>query len=186
MDQKVSAETRALVKCANEAIELQELIDQREEELAALKASQLVLLRDRIPDLITMTGQDEWRGQGYAITVEDKVTGGLPKEDEVKRRLALDTLVLMKASDMIKCNVTVSFGRTSHNEALALAAELRERGLEAEAKEDVHAQTLQAFVREALRNGEAIEPEKLGINVIKLAKIKRTKVKPKTSSRSKK
>ena len=78
----------------------------------------------------------------------------------------------MGGADLIKTKVTVSFGRSGHNEAIALQHDLRAKGHAAELASDVHAQTLMAFAREKLKSGEPVDADKLGLFVGRTTQLK--------------
>jgi hypothetical protein len=73
---------------------------------------------------------------------------------------------------MIKTEVSVEFGKTEHNRAKDLAVKLAQDGYFVDEKEGIHAQTLLAFVREKLRNGEEVPLETLGLYAGRTAKVK--------------
>ena len=58
--------------------------------------------------------------------------------------------------DIIKNDVTVTFGRDEDNKAIAYATLAKEQGFEPVQKETVHAITLKALVRERLESGKEV------------------------------
>lgn len=108
---------------------------------------------------------------GTQVEVADFVAGSLPK-DAARRDRAIAELAETGGEALIKTRVVVEFPRSGHNEALSLRAELEAQGYLATAASDVHPQTLAAFAREKLKNGEPINAEALGLFVGRTTKIK--------------
>ena len=108
---------------------------------------------------------------GVTIKVEDFVSGSLPKESG-KRDAAIKWLEANDGGDIIKNEISLSFEKSQHNEALALASDIRAQGYEVDVTSGVHPQTLMAWARERLKGGEALEPETLGLFVGRKASYK--------------
>ena len=77
--------------------------------------------------------------------------------------------------DIIKNDVVCTFGRGEDDKAAAFAQAARERGLSPEQKQLVHAQTLKAWVRERVENGESFPMDLFGAFVGQRATIKKGK-----------
>jgi hypothetical protein len=77
--------------------------------------------------------------------------------------------------DLIKNNVICSFGRGEDEKAAEFAQAARERGLSPEQKQDVHAQTLKAWVRERVEGGDSFPMDLFGAFVGQRATIKKGK-----------
>lgn len=167
---------------ASDLSELNGLLDQmlRQEEIVAnldadLKAAKNLLQRLKtatVPDKMAELGVDALKFKGRMISIEPFVSGSIPS-DPVRRAAAVSWLVENGGSDLIKTAVEVEFGRSEHNEALSTAETLREAGLSPKVAESVHSQTLCAFARERIRNGDPIDPEVLGLFTGRVAKIKK-------------
>ena len=156
-----------------EAISLEDTIEVMEENLKVAKKALYVLKTTRIPDIMTeiQPGLEELKIDGFKVSIKDFVSGSIPK-DEMKRTAAFGWLKNHGADSLIKTEVSVAFGRFEHNRALALLADLNEQGMAAVLENTVHPQTLQAFARERIRNGEIIDPEVLGLYTGRVAQIK--------------
>jgi len=158
----------------DETIALEESIKQQEEDLKAQKAHLQKLKTGQLPDLMAelgLTGAPVDRG-AYRITINDFVSGSLPKDPEAREK-AINLLVSYGAADLIKTEVKASFGRNEHNQALSVAEGLREQGLAVELDSGVHAQTLHKFARERLAKGEPLDLDTLSLYTGKVAKIKK-------------
>jgi len=86
----------------------------------------------------------------------------------------MDWLEANEGGSLIKTDVALAFTKSQHNEAIDLARRLEEQGFAPSVQSGVHAQTLQAFARERIRNGDQIDTDVLGLYTGKVAKLKRT------------
>lgn len=162
-----------LMKLAEKAVAMEATVADLEEALEAQKSALHHLKTVELPDAMAEAGLSEFKTASKAeININDFVSGSLPKEPEARDR-AIKQLVEEGGADIIKNVVSVQFTRSQHNEAAALAADLRDKGYEsAKMASDVHPQTLMAFVREKLKKGEEVKYETLGCFVGRVAKIK--------------
>jgi len=168
-----SSTMQRMMRMAAEVIETEETIDSLEENLADLKKRLNHLKTVELPDLMAENGLSSFThaDSGREIEVNDFVAGSLTKKTD-ERKVALEWLAANGAADMIKSEVIVEFGKTEHNMAKDLAAKLKADGYFVEESEGIHAQTLLAFVREKLRNGEEVPIDTLGLYAGRVAKVK--------------
>lgn len=155
-----------------EAITLKEMVDQMEEDLSAAKQALQALNTQVIPDMMTELGMDEVTQRGWKIKVGEFVSGSLPKEPAARQK-AIDWLTANDAGELLKTQLAVNFTRSQHNDALALADTVRQSGFEPSVESTVHPQTLMAFARERIKNGEPLDIETLGLYTGRVAKFKR-------------
>lgn len=155
-----------------EAISLKEMVDQMEADLGAAKQALNTLNTQVIPDMMAELGMEEVTQRGWKIKVGEFVSGSLPK-DPAGRQKAIDWLTEHDAGELLKTSLSMDFSRNQHNEALALAADLERTGLAPKVDSTVHPQTLLAFARERLKNGEPLDTEALGLYTGRVAKFKR-------------
>ncbi len=172
------AEKQAALETAVETIE-----ERLKEAKAELQHCKTVL----VPDAMKKANQAEFRINdglyaGVKVSLNDFVQGSLPKE-EPARGAAIDVLAKNGAGALIRTEVVVSFTKTQHNEAIDLLEELKEREYSAAMQSSVHPQSLFAWARERLRNGEEVFAEKLGLFVGSATKLTWPKV---TAPRKKK
>ena len=168
-----SSTMQRMMRMAAEVIETEETIESLEENLADLKKRLNHLKTVELPDLMAENGLSSFThaDSGREIEVSDFVAGSLTKKTD-ERKVALEWLAANGAADMIKSEVTVEFNKTEHNMAKDLAAKLKADGYFVEEIEGIHAQTLLAFVREKLRNGEEVPIDTLGLYAGRVAKVK--------------
>jgi hypothetical protein len=153
-----------------EAYQLEQAVEQLEGDLKATKAAAHNLKTKVIPDMMAEIGITELAGEGWRIKLGDVVSGSLPSDPE-RREKAINWLEDHGGGDLIKTGVSLTFSKSQHNEALSVAEELREKGLEPKVDSTVHPQSLAAFARERMKNGEEIDTETLGLYTARVAKF---------------
>lgn len=152
-------------KLAEELRDIETQINELEETTKLLKKRGDELRFEEIPDAMGDLGMERIAlADGFTVKIGDLVTGSLPKDPE-KRKRALELIDSYDASSLCKNVVSMEFGRSEHNQALSLAAELREQGHKADVKTDIHHSTLCSFVRERMKKGEPVDAEALGVFV---------------------
>ena len=167
-----TSDLRSLVMLGEKTVGMKAQIDALDEELGKLKREYTDLRQKGLPEAMAKIGLAKFTlDSGVEIKVEEFVGGGLPKDAEAKEK-ALQWLIANEASGLIKTGVSLTFGRDQYDTAVALVEELRGKGLPAEIGTGVHPQTLHAFVRERLRNGEPVDQAALGVFVGRVAKFK--------------
>jgi hypothetical protein len=144
------------------------------EATAALKAKQaeLDLVSEReLPDAMLQLGLEEFKlAGGGLVTIDDDWQASIPlgtktKDPEERARLlgqrarALAWLVANGHGALIKRKLEVQFGRGETSLADKLIAFLKKQWPDRKVgdKEEVHAQTLSAFVREQIAQGKMSE-----------------------------
>lgn len=145
-----------------------------EKELDRAKKRILELSQREIPDAMDEAGidhlglPDKW----VDIKIVPWYKASLPKETTARSK-AIDWLIEHNHADLIKNEVSVAFTRGEHNQALDIAAQLRDRlpDHEVVVKEDIHHMTFTAFVREQVEAGEVVPLDLLGAQVGRVAKI---------------
>lgn len=159
----------------NRAVELSKQITELELIVSELKADLRLHTDTYIPQLMEAAGCSHFTTKGGTeVKVQSVVAGSLPKDDELRAK-ALRWLEAAGASDIIKARLAVSLPRGSREDQESVRLFFKERGLDYQDEETVHAQTLAAFARERAKNGEDVPYELLGLYHGKQAKIERKK-----------
>lgn len=171
-----SDKLEVLNKNLDEATALEELLAQLTADAGAAQAALNDLKTKRLPELMTELGMSEVTRNGWKVKINEFVSGSLPKE-EGPRAKAIEWLEQHDGGALIKTDISLTFAKSQHDEAKALAARLAADGFAAELSSGVHASTLQAFARERLKNGEAVDTEVLGLYTGQVAKITPPKAK---------
>lgn len=170
--QASSDKLEALNNALDEAVALEAIVEQLDADLKAAKQALHTLRSGRVPDLMAELQMTELVFRGWKVTVDDFVSGSLPKDPEAKAK-AVRWLEENDAGGLIKTDLVLAFGKSQHNEAIDLAERLKNEGMSPTVNSGVHPQTLAAFARERIRNGEPLEIDLLGLFVGKVAKMKR-------------
>lgn len=157
-----------------EATKLEDAVEQMEEDLKNAKKHLNNLKAGAIPNTMNELQMQSVVWNGWKCSVSQFVSGSLPKE-EVEKEIAVQWLVEHGGGNIIKTSISIDFPRSGHNEALDLAARLEGDGFPVLTKSGAHTQTLCAWAREKLKNGEELDTDKLGLFVGVVAKMDRVK-----------
>lgn len=152
-----------LLAKANDLIDTEHRIAEVEALLKTLSSHANELKTKIIPDKMAEVGLSEFATpEGYKLKIEEFVAGSLPKDPD-RRERAIKRLEEWGADGVIKNEIHLSFDKSQHNEAMALADDLRKRGFACEVKSGVHPQTYLAVIRERLASGGEIDLEEMGV-----------------------
>jgi hypothetical protein len=162
-----------------------------EEAAAAAKRSYEHLRRKVLPEAMLSLSLTEFTtDDGLRIVLDDFVAGSLPKEDSGKRQDAIEHLNEIGGADLLSKTITLRYPRSASNEASAVFGAIKDGRVfvldengkpvlkvtaEASMSEHVHPQTLCAFVRQLLRDGQRCDPERLGLFVGHVVSIKKAR-----------
>ena len=171
---------KRLNELADEAISLEQLIEDQETTLAAAKTALHEIRTKFMPELMMQIQMTQFVHGNRLFQMKDFVSGSLPKEPD-KRTRALELLKEYQAEGLIKTDVTIAFGRSQYEQAIKFYDALAADGMAATLETSVHAQTLQSFARKRLEKGESIDTEALGLYVGKVVKTPSDKKKGNTS-----
>lgn len=148
--------------------ELEKAIEESKLKIASLQEKQ-------IPDLMRSVGLEEIKlSSGTKVALQPVYSASLPK-DEMKREEALAWLRINDHGALIKNTIFMAYGMGEEGEAQLVKDYLGAKGIPFSAKEDVHAMTLKAFVKERYEKGEQFPEELFGAFTRTVAQIKKTK-----------
>jgi hypothetical protein len=141
-----------------------------EEHLKALKQQKHKLSTEQIPALMDEMGVERIDVDGVTVARKLIVHASIPAErkDEAYGWLRSNGL-----DDIIKNDVSLSFGRGEDNVAGDLVDRLRAEGFDPQTKTAIHPMTLKAFVKERFENGKAIDLDMFGAYIVNAAEIRR-------------
>jgi hypothetical protein len=145
-------------------------ISDAEQHLKALKAEKQKLSVENIPALMDEMGVERLDVDGVTVTRKMMVHASIPKD---RKDEALGWLRSEGLDDIIKNDVTCSFGKGEDNIAGDVLGMLQESGYDASAKTYVHPMTLKAFVKERMESGKPIDLDMFGAFVANAAEIRR-------------
>lgn len=147
----------------------QQLAD-AEQHMKMLKQEKHKLSVENIPAL--MDEMDVERIDVDGLTVERKlmIHASIP---QARKEEAFSWLRENNLDDIIKNDVTCSFGKGEDNMAGDVVGILRDRGFDPKTKTHVHPSTLKAFVKERVSEGKPIDLDMFGAFVANAAQIRR-------------
>ena len=166
---------------ANRAVALTREIERLKQDLEAAEREYNELTLQRLPEKMKEAGlQQLTLADGWQVEVKRKVHGALPKgvRDVARRLEALEALRRRGGAELIKNTLTVIIDRGKDNVAHEVEHLLRDEfNLDPQLNEDVHAQTLQAWAREQLRESPDVlgfleDAPKIGLFIADVATIK--------------
>ena len=145
-------------------------ISDAEQHLKALKAEKQKLSVENIPALMDEMGVERLDVDGVTVTRKMMVHASIPKD---RKDEALGWLRSEGLDDIIKNDVTCSFGKGEDNVAGDVLGMLQQHGHNVTAKTYVHPMTLKAFVKERMESGKPIDLDMFGAFVANAAEIRR-------------
>lgn len=162
-----------------ELTQLQQLAEQQalaqknvvKAELALEKAK--AELRDfaerQVPELMDQIGLTEFKtATGLSLKIDEIIRASITAKNSARAFLWLRD---NGHAALIRRTLKIEFGKGEDESADGLFEELQEKGMRTEDKTAVNPQTLAAFVREKLREGEEIPLDLLGVHRQRVAKI---------------
>ena len=148
------------------------------EEVDTLKSNIKKISYEEIPDLLAEKGLASLKlSDGTVVEVKKVINAYLPKADRDPegREKAFQWLRDNGHGDIIKNDITVSFGRGEDNKAVEYASLELHKGYLPTHKVDVHNRVLVAAFRERLEKGQEVPPELFNLFVGNQTKINRSK-----------
>ena len=145
-------------------------IKDAEEHLKALKQQKHKLSTEQIPALMDEMGVERLDVDGVTVSRKLIVHASIPagRKEEAYVWLRSEGL-----DDIIKNDVSLSFGRGEDNVAGDLVDRLSAEGFHPQTKTTIHPMTLKAFVKERLENGKDIDLDMFGAYIVNAAEIRR-------------
>ena len=146
-------------------------INEKEEELKALKLQKHKMSTEQIPAMMDEMGVQRLDVENLSVTLKPLINASIP---QTRREEAFQWLRDNGLDDIIKNDVIMSFGKGEDNMAGDIMYELEKRGMHPEKKTHIHSMTLKAFIRERVENGLPIDLDMFGAFVARTADIKRS------------
>ncbi len=145
-------------------------IEDAETHLKALKAEKHQISVENIPALMDEMGVERLDVDGMTVERKMIVAASIPVAN---REQAFEWLRANGLDDIIKNDITVSFGKGEDNVAGDVVGLLQERGFDPKTKTHVHPSTLKAFVKERITDGKPIDLDLFGAFISNAAQIRR-------------
>lgn len=166
-------ELRSVAGLAKQAALLEAEIADLDNILTNRKRDLREIVEVRLPAALAEKGLSEIKlDDGTKITVSTYYSASISKERATN---AFAWLRSNGHDDLIKHEVSVSFGKGEEKNALRVISAIEEMGFFPSDKETVHPQTLKAWVREQIEAGRDIPSELFGVQTGQIAKIARPK-----------
>ena len=168
---QVSTETgQQLSTLVRELRNVEDQITEAEEHVKELKWQQKSLSFETIPAVMDEMGVERVDVDGLTVSRKMIVHASIPLD---RKEEAFSWLRENNLDDIIKNDVTCSFGKGEDNVAGDVVGLLQEKGFDPKTKTHVHASTLKAFVKERVTDGKAIDLDMFGAYINNAAQIKR-------------
>ena len=148
--------TEDIIILCNKLLELQNQIKKCEANLKSLNEEQRLYSEQEIPNLMQQAG----------ISML-KLKNPVSRQDE-----AYNWLRMKGFGSLIKNNVTLTFGKDEDKTATAIFEDLKSKGHNVIQKAKVEPQTLKAFAKEQIQNGQEIPMDLFGVYVANKTIIK--------------
>ena len=164
-------ELDSLSSLCKEMLEQQEMIANLEEQLKTAKEKERKLSEERIPNKMNELGYSNIELKtGEKIQIKPFYSAKIPAD---RVDAAFQWLRDNGQGDLIKNNVSLTFGRSQDNEAKAIVDDLRNKGHNVKQVEKVEPMTLKAFVREQTEKGQSIPSDLFGVYIANKTTIKK-------------
>ena len=149
---------------------VEDQIADAEQYLKAVKLEKHKLSTENIPALMDEMGMDRVDVDGLTVTRKMIVHASIPsdRKDEAFAWLRENGL-----DDIIKNDITCSFGKGEDNLAGDVVGLLHVKGFDPKTKTHVHPSTLKAFVKERVTDGKPIDLDMFGAYINNAGELRR-------------
>lgn len=159
----------SMAALARALVDADAAVDEAEVNLKDAKERARVLREETIPSAMQELGLEELKlDTGQKLSVKQDVYASIPSDKKEEAYQWLDTNGF---GGLIKVEVKTDYPKGEAQAALQLFAELQERGLNAQYGQNVHAQTLKAFLREQIAAGSNVPLDLFGARPVWTAKL---------------
>ena len=165
-----TGKSQELSELCTRLLELQKQITKCEDNIKNLRNEERLLSENEIPNLMQQSGISSLKlTDGSSVEVKPFYAAKIPtsKTDE-----AFDWLSSNGYGDLIKNQVSLTFGKSEDNVANSSVEDLKGRGHNVSQKKKVEPMTLKAFVREQIQSGQNIPMDLFGVYVSNKTTIK--------------
>jgi hypothetical protein len=171
LDMSTDNDKKSLSDQVEKLKDLEDSIFAKEEELKQLKQQADAISGEVIPTMMQELNISTLKlADGSAVEVKPVYGASISAE---KKEEAFEWLRSNGLGDLIKNEVTVSFGRNEDNKAIAYATLAQGQGFQPSQKLKVEPMTLKALVRERLESGKEMPTELFNVFAGNRTKITR-------------
>ena len=158
-------------RLANECARLQEDVERTEEENKNFKKALYKVTDELLPEALEELGIEKLTlKDGSEIVVKPIYAASIPK---AKKAEAYDWLREHGDGDIIKNNVTVTFGKGEDQDAQAFMLMCGDQGFTPQQAEKIEPMTLKAWLREKVEAGDPVPLDLFGAFISNRAKLTR-------------
>ena len=172
LSKSITLDTTAMEDIAtacNKLLDVQKEVSELEDKLKKKKEEELKLSEQDIPNLMQKAGAASIKlTDGTAVEIKPYYGARIPAS---RTEEAFDWLRENNFADLIKNNVTSTFGRNGDNVAKSIVDDLRNKGHNVKQAEKVEPMTLKAFVREQIEKGKDVPADLFGVYVATRTKL---------------
>ena len=172
MSKNITLDTTAMEDIAtacNKLLDIQKEVSALEDQLKKKKEQELKLSEQDIPNLMQKAGAASIKlTDGTAVEIKPYYGARIPAS---RTEEAFNWLRENNYADLIKNNVTLTFGRNEDNMAKSIVDDLRNKGHNVKQAEKVEPMTLKAFVREQIEKGKDVPADLFGVYVATRTKL---------------
>ena len=172
MSKNITLDTTAMEDIAtacNKLLDIQKEVSALEDKLKKKKEEELKLSENEIPNLMQKAGAASIKlTDGTAVEIKPYYGARIPAS---RTEEAFNWLRENNFADLIKNNVTLTFGRNEDNVAKSIVDDLRNKGHNVKQAEKVEPMTLKAFVREQIEKGKDVPADLFGVYVATRTKL---------------
>jgi|TARA_R110001592_G_scaffold266095_1_gene531768 hypothetical protein len=173
IDQLEEGKLDAVARLANEAAELERKLAEAERQAKDAKKALHKITDEQLPEALEVMGLEKFTlRDGSEIAVKPIFAASIPKD---RRQEAFQWLRDHDFGDIVKNNVTVTFGRGEDDVAREFVDLCGSQGFVPNQLEKVEPMTLKAWLRERVEAGDSIPLDLFGAFISQRATIKRKK-----------
>jgi 16S rRNA C1402 N4-methylase RsmH len=161
-------------RMARAMIDAQKNVEETETAFKEAKARLRYISEESIPAMLIELGIKSIKLEdGSGLSIKHEVYAQIPLEN---RQNAFEWLNDNGFGGLIKTEVSIKYGKGERELARCLSNDLKDKGLNSSFKEDVHAMTLKAFLKEQMAKGTDIPLCLFGARPVWTTKITKTSV----------
>ena len=161
--------SKDIAESCNKLLNVQNEVSELEEKLKKKKAEETFLSEQEIPNRMQEAGLSMLKlTDGSVVEIKPFYAAKIPA---TKTEEAFKWLRDNGHDDMIKNNVSLTFGKSEDNIAKSLVDELRQKGHNVKQVEKVEPMTLKGFVREQIQSGKSVPNDLFGVYIANKTKI---------------
>lgn len=158
-----------MTELANALVAAESAAAEAENIFKLKKETARILREETVPAAMQELGlQDLTLATGQKLSVKQDVYASIPPES---KHAAMEWLNQHGFAGLIKVGVQTDFGKGESARAYELFTELQRRGLPVQYGENVHPQTLKAFLREQIAKGADVPLDLFGARPVWTTKI---------------